>query len=276
MFTKEAILELQKSHATVSAFGALESAHETNHIVALPSDFKLHDLETNQVTRRRARGTMITNSVDSFVDYTKAHAEHGAHIFISQSDMIATAVLNLGTPDSPGQCDNRAELKLKKTAAFIELLSKTSNALKQADAAEFFEDWSGSMICYADSGEQIPDKQAIAALRKLTIESVRKIENSEQQLSTVRSAFESVQASSSSPLPSKVRFICQPYSNLPMREFDLRLSVSTATDKPTIKLHIIKLDEHMEHMALEIADRISSEFSDSQLPVLLGSYSRIG
>lgn len=68
----------------------------------------------------------------------------------------------------------------------------------------------------------------------------------------------------------------QPYSNLPMREFDLRFSVSTATDKPTIKLHIIKLEEHMEHMALEIADRISSEFSDTLLPVLLGSYSRVG
>ena len=133
MFTKEAIQALQEGEAISAAFKALTVSSETKDVVALPSDYKLHDLENHLPLRRRARGVMETSALAAFGEYTLAHKEPGASVFVSPENMTATAVLNLGTPDEPGQTDNRAKLTAKRTAAFDALLAHTTGQqLKQA------------------------------------------------------------------------------------------------------------------------------------------------
>jgi len=279
MFDKDAITALQESAAIDAAMSAMSDTitKERKHLVALPSDYKISDLEQYLPNRRRARGVMSTNSLASFADYTKAHAEPGASVFIDADSMSATSVLNLGNPDKPGHTDNRAKLQLKKTAAFTALLNVAAGqGHGQATVAEFMEDWPREVSCFNDAG-LIPNTKAIAAIRRLTIESMRKMENSEQNLSATRSAFESVQATSTDPIPTTMVFKCIPYSDLAERMFTLRLSILTGGDKPAISLRIIKLEEHVEHMAIELADMIAAGFMNEEItpiPVMLGSYSK--
>lgn len=274
MLTKEAITALQESASINAANSAIETAHIAKELAALPSDFKLHNLEPYLSNRRRARGTMTTAVVAAFTDYTKEHGENGASVFVNQEEMSATAVLNLGTPKEPGHADNRAKLQLKKTAAYNALLCHAGgNGHKQATVAEFLEDWPEHIKCFNDAGAITPP-QAIAAIRKLTIESIRKLESNEQQLSASRSAFESVTATSADPLPTTIYFECQPYTDLAIRTFVLRLNVHTGGDKPTISLRIVKAEQHAEDMAKELGELIEHQFSDEMVPVMLGSYSK--
>jgi uncharacterized protein YfdQ (DUF2303 family) len=252
MITKEAITALQEGEAISSAHMALENSCDTNDVVALPSDYKLHNLEQFKPLRCRARGIMNTNSIDAFTSYVKDHVEPGATVFVNADEMSATAVLNLGTPCVPGHADNRAKLTLKRTAAYSALVGIATGAgYKQAQMAEFLEDWPEHIKCHNDSGE-ITMPKAIAAIRKVSIESIRKMENSEQQLSASRSAFESVQATSVDPLPTTILFDCQPYADLKGRTFALRLNVQTGGDKPTISLRMAKVEQHAEDMANEL------------------------
>lgn len=268
MFTKEALQELSKAQAITAAHNAI--ADTTDNIVALPSEFSLHDLEKFQQSRRRARGTMSTSNVPNFATYVEKHQEPGAIIFIQQDKMTAIAVLNLGTPDAPGHTDNRAELVPKKTAAYTALKSIATGAgYAQQKVAEFLEDWPEQIKCFNDAGAITPAK-AIAAIRKITIENLKKLESSEAQLSASKSAFESVTATSTEPLPTTIYFKTVPFHGLQTREFVLRLGILSGGDKPAVNLRIINQEQHDEDMAVELADLVKAAITD--LPVLIGEY----
>ncbi len=270
MIDQAAIKELNKAQAITAAETAVTGQVDT--LVALPEDFKVHDLENYLVTRRRARGTMQTSSVADFAEYATTHKEEGAAVFVDADDMEAVAVLNLGTPEDPGHADNRAKLKLKKTAAFMALNRITDMAHKQATIGEFLEDWTEHTDCYNDEGN-VSKAQAIAAVRKLTIESMRKLESSEQSLSASKSAFESIQATSADPLPTIIYFRCVPYVGLNERQFVLRLGVQTGGDKPSIILRIVKAELHAEEMANELA-ALTRQALNNAMPVLIGEYAK--
>lgn len=285
MFDKSAIEALQEgeaiSSATASIYAALghdADGLDTCGIVTLPANFTVHDLEKHMPTRRRARGLMVTDVLDSFAAYTLEHAEDGATVFVSTDDMSATAVLNLGTPDAPLHADNKANLYSRQTAAYKALRSiANGQGQKQATVAEFLEDWAGHVKCFSAEGELSPPK-AIAAIRKVTIETMRKLESEEQQLSASMSAFESVKASSKEALPTTIYFTCQPYKGFNERTFVLRLAVLTNGDKPAIGLRVIKQEEHDEEMAQELANRVASAIAttdkcgEQNVPVLMGTY----
>ena len=59
MLTKEAITAINEGEAIRAAHEALP----VESVTALPSDFKLHDLEPFYPVRRRLRGAMETNSI---------------------------------------------------------------------------------------------------------------------------------------------------------------------------------------------------------------------
>lgn len=271
MFDKEAIKALQEGESIHQAQGAMMLQSSANHLVALPETFKTHDLEQYQPNRRRARGVMTTHALSDFATYTKAHAEEGATVFVDADEMNATAVLNMGTSAAPGHTDNRAKVQLKRTAAYAAVKAHASGqAISQLKAAEFLEDWPGHVQCFNDQGS-ITQPKAIAAIRKLSIESMRRLESSEQSLSASKSAFESVQATSAEPIPTTIYFDCEPYYGLESRQFVLRLGVLTGGDKPAISLRIVKQELHDEEMANEFAN-LARDALGSDLPVLIGAY----
>jgi uncharacterized protein YfdQ (DUF2303 family) len=274
MFDKATLTALQEGESISSAFKAISVCEDTKNMVALPSDYKLHDLEYYLPNRRRARGGMDTPNLASFSEYVTGTAEDGATVFIDQNAMTATAVLNLGTPDAPGHTDNTATLKPEKTAAYKALLQHANGSgLSQKVVAEFLEDWAVNCACFGSDAGSIKTAQAVAAVRKITIDSMRKIESEEQSLGASKSAFESVQASSKEPLPALIIFTCQPYGDLSPREFALRLGVLTGDAVPKVNLRISKFEEHQEKMAEELASKIEAQF-DGGISVRVGTYRR--
>jgi uncharacterized protein YfdQ (DUF2303 family) len=286
MINKEAIDAMSEAKAIENAFKCLAKASEANNITALPSDYKLHDLERFLPQRRRVRGLMQTPFVRAFAAYVKTHMEAGASVFVDPAKLGATAVLNLGGPSNPGHADNLAKLTPEKTAAYAALQLQTlgNRHLTQKEAAEFMEDWSEHIQCFSDAGHTISNPRAVAAVRKITIDAMRKLESTEQSLSASRSAFESVQASSTEPLPSTIYFKCRPFADLAERLFVLRLGVITTDDKaPKITLRIAKAEQHAEEMAVELCELVlqhmelamGSETTRATLvPVLIGAYTK--
>lgn len=275
MFDKESIEALQQGAAIEQANCAIEDStgrtEQAHALFALPEGFKVHDLEHVLELRRRARGVMTTNSVKSFADYTKKHAEAGANVFVDKAAMKATAVLNLGTPDKPGQTDNRAVLALEKTAPFEALLAiANGRARTQTEIAEFLEDWEPFITCKSN-GEDLATSVAAHSVRNITIEGMRKAQSTEEQLSASRSTFEAVQATSATKLPTQIAMVIdQPYTGLAPRNFTMRVSVVT-TDKPGLILRLIRLEDAYEQMAEEFAG-IVDEALAGEIPVLLGTY----
>ncbi|GAA4401109.1 DUF2303 family protein [Quisquiliibacterium transsilvanicum] len=273
MFDKEAIEALQHGGGIYEAGNAVRAAFAETSVVALPEHFTERDLEKYLPSRRRARGVMTTSALKDFAAYATAHAEAGASVFVDAGEMSATAVLNLGTPEKPGHTDNRAKLQAQQTAAYRALLQHAcGRGLTQTVAAEFLEDWPDLIECFNEQGLIKPPK-AIAAIRKLTIEAMRKLESSEQSLSASKSAFESVQATSADPIPTTIYFKCVPYKDLAERLFVLRLGVQTGSDKTSIVLRIVKAELHAEEMANELADLVRDSLNGT-MPVLLGAYAK--
>ena len=181
MFDATAIEKLAEAQAITAATAAATEGLDTG-LAALPDGYTIHDLENMQATRRRARGVMGTSVIADFATYVLQHKEEGATVFVNPDEMTATAVLNLGKPDGPGHADNIAKLGLKRTAAYAALRNIATGAgHKQATMAEFFEDWPGELHFFNEEGA-IAAPKAIAAIRKVTIEALRKVECSEQSL----------------------------------------------------------------------------------------------
>lgn len=264
---------LERGQAIAAAANAVTAAiNSSSGAAALPDDFKLRDLEDYLPLRRRPRGAMTTRFIAPFAEYAIQHAGEGATVFVSPDDMTATAVLDLGSTESPGHADNKAKLAPNKTAAYAALLRITSGPRSQQDAAEFLEDWAGQVQCFNADGE-IKPPLAIAAVRKITIESAQKVESEEQSLSATRSAFESIKASSADPLPTTIYFKCQPYADLGERTFVLRLGILTGEKHPKLVLRVQKAETHNEEMANELVSLITDAIGP-EMPVLAGQYAK--
>ncbi len=271
MITKEAIEALQQSQA-ITAANAVPAYGGTP--IMLPSDFTEHDLEKYMPDRRRARGNMQTTSISDFADYTNEHAETGCTAFVNAQKFTATAVLNLGTPAKPGHADNTATLTPEKTAAYAALTGITGRGITQQAAAEFLEDWIDHIECYVDTGSEsatVQNRKAIGAIRRITIEALRKVESEVQSLSATQSAFESIAASSKDAIPTLIYFNCQPYAELAERLFVLRLGIVTGDKAPHIVLRIIKEEQHREEMAAELCQILAGKV---EAGTIIGSYQR--
>lgn len=271
MLTKESIdaLSLSKAQAIVAA-----NDRGAAGTIVLPQDFNVYDLEQYAPLRRRSRGVMRTDSEQSFAKYVDKNKTDGTSVFVDRTNMQATAVLNLGTQKWAGHADDLAILKLHKTAPYAAFMETAGRYHKQRAFAEFIEDWVNYMAFEDESSTAIAAKKAVDAVRRVTVESARKVESTQKSLGTERSAFESVQvASPADRLPAIVTFLCEPYVGLSMRTFRARVCVRTeGNDAPMFTLQHIAHEEVEELMADEFASRVAAAISG--VDVLLGSYNQ--
>lgn len=273
MIDKDAIDALSRAQAIQAANSAVLLAMNNpaaGGMLALPNDWTTHDFEKLLDCRRRARGQMSTRVLQDFASYVSAHREDGASVFVDPKAMKAFAVLNLGTPAKPGHADNLAIYEPQRTAAFASLLQLVQQPRSQTVLAEWLEDW-GDFVSCRNGETVIATKHAIAAVRKVTIESVSRTESTQEQLSASRSAFDAVKAASGDqPLPSHITFGCMPHEGLQLRGFVVRVSIHTDGKAPTFGLRIAKFEEHEEQMAEELAQRVRQAVDAA--PVFIGAY----
>jgi uncharacterized protein YfdQ (DUF2303 family) len=175
----------------------------------------------------------------------------------------------------PGHCDWRAEVTLKKLAAYDALLKANTATFNQEGAVEFVEDWAH---CIAGVGFK-EDKEStmgapkvIQGFQKLTL--TQKSEQTSEAIahSRTRSAMEEVDAKSRGLLPHRLIFTTAPYLDFEEREFQLRVQVSTSDKGPVIKFRLIAKERTDEEIGEEFKKLLSSMLADSQKLLVAGSF----
>lgn len=280
MFSEEAIERLTEAESISATSIAVQSALEGLGALALPEHFKVHDLEPFMTNRRRPRATVITQNIRSFCDYIKVHKEAGATVFFHAAEVRAVAILDLGDPSEPGHAENRAIYAPERSAAYRALCEIAGgHSRQQVTVAEFIEDWKDEAnITCEHSDQPVTAAEAIQAIRKVTIETAKKVESAEERLSVVQSSFEQVTASGTdtAKLPTFISFTCQPYADIKPITFRLRVSVITGGPKPMFTLRIQNDQKHSEDIAKEFKTLIDAGLisCNTDVPVVLGSYEK--
>ncbi len=242
--------------------------------IVLPNDFKVSSLENLQEGRFRFRGEMKTTSISDFVKYSIKNAvEEGVSCFIDANEMSAKTIFNIGTIGEPGHADNTALVKLKQTAPFSALLKIDGVKYRQKELAEWLEDWRDYLIAFDAEGNVLDIKQAISAVRRITIESTRSAEHEDHDFSAKRSVLENVEARSKDVMPTAFQFTCTPYDELKERSIKLRYSVLTGGDVPVLVLRIVQLENLEEQIAQEFRDLLCDEFDKSEIETFIGKFS---
>lgn len=242
--------------------------------IVLPNDFKVSSLENLQEGRFRFRGEMKTTSISDFVKYSIKNAvEEGVSCFIDADEMSAETIFNIGTIGEPGHADNTALVKLKQTAPFSALLKIDGVKHRQKELAEWLEDWRDYLMAFDADGNVLDIKQAISAVRRITIESTRSAEHEDHDFSAKRSVLENVEARSKDVMPTAFQFTCTPYDELKERSIKLRYSVLTGGDVPTLVLRIVQLENLEEQIAQEFRNLLCDEFDESDIETFIGKFS---
>lgn len=242
--------------------------------IVLPNDFKVSSLENLQEGRFRFRGEMKTTSISDFVKYSIKNAvEEGVSCFIDANEMSAETIFNIGTIGEPGHADNTALVKLKQTAPFSALLKIDGVKYRQKELAEWLEDWRDYLMAFDAEGNVLDIKQAISAVRRITIESTRSAEHEDHDFSAKRSVLENVEARSKDVMPTAFQFTCSPYDELKERSIKLRYSVLTGGDVPVLVLRIVQLENLEEQIAQEFRNLLCDEFDESDIETFIGKFS---
>ncbi|SUC16358.1 prophage protein [Proteus vulgaris] len=242
--------------------------------IVLPNDFKVSSLENLQEGRFRFRGEMKTTSISDFVKYSIKNAvEEGVSCFIDADEMSAETIFNIGTIGEPGHADNTALVKLKQTAPFSALLKIDGVKYRQKELAEWLEDWRDYLMAFDAEGNVLDIKQAISAVRRITIESTRSAEHEDHDFSAKRSVLENVEARSKDVMPTAFQFTCTPYDELKERSIKLRYSVLTGGDVPVLVLCIVQLENLEEQIAQEFRNLLCDEFDESEIETFIGKFS---
>lgn len=242
--------------------------------VAMPSELSIVSLEKFQEGRYRFRGSLRTTSINDFVKYSIGYSTAaGVRCFIDAVDMSAKTIFNLGTIDNPGHADNSAVISLQKTSPFAAVLSINSRKQGQKDLAEWLEDWREFLLAFDAEGNVLDIKQAIGAVRRITIESSRSSDHEDSDFSAKRSIMENVEAKSKDIMPAAFEFKCTPYEELQEHIIKLRYSILTSHDTPTLVLRIVQLENLEEQIAQEFRDLLASKFEGTQIETFIGNFS---
>ncbi len=283
--TADAIQKIAGLHSTAAA--SSETRELTDGLaVVLHNDTSVKSLESLMPFRNRFRGEMQTTSLSAYADYIRNRESETTKCFIDQDYMTARAIFNMWEGAQPGHCDDKATLSLQKTAAFKALTQIDGKKLSQKELAEWLEDWASNITVYqgsrditseddnnlGDLNSPVHITKAINAIRKMTIETARKIESQDGDMNRKLSAMEAVEARTGDIKINSVVFTCKPYNNLDERAFDMRLSTTTGGDSLSLTLRIMKLEAIEEEIAEEFQEKLEASLEDTSVDFYIGSF----
>lgn len=277
--TQDAIQEITKLSVTASGVH-IDNVKDTDYKVAIiPERTSIKSLEDFNKQRDNFRGSFNTESVESFIDYNKAQTGDNSTCFIDAEEMKANTIFDLGTKETPLHCQHQASLALSQTSDYKSLLDVIGH-VSQKTLSDFIEDWSDNISCFAEAVEDneavsIPNKFAVQAVRKVTIESSAQVENEVGDFKGKTSVFQQAEAragDSSKSLPALILFKCAPYNGLKDYEFKVRVSVITSESKPVFSLRIVNHEKQCDEMVDEFMSIITQKLSGTDIKTYIGNF----
>lgn len=238
--------------------------------IVLPSGVQVQSLEQFQAHRNQFRAAFSTQRFGSLIEYATANAQENAQCFIDQEAMSAEVVFDMGNREKAGHAKHRANLAMKHTAAYKALCNINGTKCSQRAFSDFLEDWGDYLTAYHHD-EEISIKNAVQAVRKMTIDYARNEEHEVGDFAAKKSAMEAVEAKSVLQLPTHLVFTCNPYNGLDTRAFNLRLQVLTGSDEPVLVARLIQAEQIEEAIATEFAEKLSEALSETPIKVNIGT-----
>ncbi|SEG13497.1 DUF2303 family protein [Marinobacterium lutimaris] len=239
--------------------------------VLVPEYMSIRDLEKYLPNRRRFRGTMETDNIAAFCEYVKGQSS--AEVFIEAEKMRAVAFFDMGNSASPGHCEHKAVIQLRSSAPYKAIKNVDGEAMSQKSLAEWIEDWRRYLNCFDDANEDLHTQKALASVRKMTIETARKLESDQQNMGHKLSAMEQIDVKSEGAQLGGVNFTCEPYTGFQLRTFSMPLSALTGSENIRLKLRIQELDAIQEEILEEFRNKISSALTGDDFKIWMGSFS---
>ena len=262
---KSAIEHIQKTSTD------LREVENTDHkVIAITPSLELKSLEQYQEFRNQFRGKFHTSSMKDYEEYLSEH--NGTNCFIDIDSMSSNSIFDLGDKEKPGHAKHTASLKLKKTAPYSELIRHDQSPGNQRELAEWIEDWKDYIQIIDETGADMDIVPAVAAIRRITIEAIRKQGNETRTFGESKSSLESIDAKSEDGnMPAWIVFTCKPYEDLPEHTFHSRISILTSTDKPKLVTRIIQLEAIQEEIATEFKELLKKDLP-KEIDIFIGTF----
>lgn len=268
---KDAIQHLQKSANMLELDEKLQDQKTNTPLMLIPDGFSVQDLEEHMELRSSYRFHFETKSIEDYVQYSKEFDKEGAKCFVNSDNMSAKVIFDIGTEEAPEHQRNTAKLQLDKTSAYRKILDIHGHHMHQRDASDFIEDFGEFMKISTKEGEPMTIAQAANAINKITIDAARELISEVGDFNNSMSAMEREEVKGASKFPSVIKFTCVPYLGLDKREFTIKLSVLTGSDRPKISLRIIQLEPQQEDIAKEFKENLIEKFDGCKLKTFIGS-----
>lgn len=278
------------SPETIEKIQKLSEAQQKSLLDQVDSKFLLADLavqaegvslvnlERYKEHRDNMRGDYSTDSIKEFHDFTKAQLEHfeSFPVFVDGPNMKAEAIIDYGTAKTPGHCRFTAEIGLQRTALFKALCSKIHECtFGQRDLAELLEEYQAHVTVYVEGKEgkeaaSLP--KALAAIRSMTVDTVRNVSSEQQSYSESASVLEKQNIQAGGLRPIAFTFTCKPYTDLKERTFMLRISPITRGTDIYFSLKALVFEETLEEIADEFKQALAEGFKDTEVKTYMGKY----
>jgi len=139
-------------------------------ISTISKNMQIVSLEKYQEFRNRFRAEFETETLADYIAYVKENS--GSHSYINAGVMRAVTVFDIGDEDEAGHCEHKAKLAMVKTPEYSAVLGVNGERISQRVLAEFIEDWMPNISVVDADGEDMENKVAINAIRRITIENL--------------------------------------------------------------------------------------------------------
>lgn len=266
---KSAIEKIQESQTLTQLLADLEKSGTHIPVTAIPEGMKIESMESYMLNASWYRQDYRTAHIEDYVKYGLANKAPGAICFINNENMKAVTTFDLGTVENPGHKRHEASLTLKKTAAYRAMIAICGNKNSQKEAAEFIEDWGDHIVVSGSKGEKMSNRAAAKALRDITIETAREISSQVEDFGESMSAMEKIEAKNKEALPAYIYFECEPYLGLLPRTFEIRTSILSGGDRPTISFRFLKAEAVAEEIAEEFKELLEESF-EGEIETFIG------
>lgn len=240
----------------LASAGCLETHYPS---IVVPSGCSVQSLEKFGVAPVRQRVKLRTESIEEFCDYIAREGDGDSVVLVNPDGSGATCILDFGCMENPLFKEHRIRLTLDYTPEFQALLDICRRPVSQQDLIDFIEDWSYCLTTKAGE-DALALHQAVAAIRKVTIESIQENCSEVADFASSASALAKVSAKSGDwKLPGMLNMECKAYDGTSTLSVPCRISVLTSEKAPTFRLRIVGLKSIESGAAAEVLKQIDNQ-----------------
>ena len=221
----------------------------------VPNSHAVQSLEHLCDTPQRFRNRYIADDLESFIYYVNENKTDDSVIYVDRRRMQATCIFDHGNHEAPAWGDHVGILVMEPTPEYSALINQDGFYMSQQEFIDWYHDWM-PFISFADQNHNnLPQQDAINAIRRLNISMAREASSTIEDFSHEKSAMEKVEVKSTVTLPAEMVFHCHPFLHLEEQYIRCRIAIR-ADEKPQIMYRIIGLQNMTQSIAMEMSDKI--------------------